>query len=288
MLADVLAFLRCPVCGAALQPEDRAVRCSRGHSFDVARQGYVHLAPGRLTHPGDSADMVAARAALLSTGAFDFISEALAGAVPGAAGLVLDAGAGPGHHLAAVLDAWPDTVGLAVDVAKPAVRRAARAHPRGAAVLADSWQRLPVASGTVSVLLNVFAPRNGAEFARVLRPDGALLVVTPAPDHLAGLVDRLRMVRIDPEKPGRVAASLAPWFQLVGRSVHRRELRLSRDQVRALVAMGPSARHTEPDRLAAALAALPEPVNVPASVQLARYTPAQVDRSISSQPRGGS
>jgi 23S rRNA (guanine745-N1)-methyltransferase len=275
VLTDVLAYLRCPICEGALRSQGQAVRCPRGHSFDVARQGYVHLAPGRLTHPGDSAGMVTARADLLATGAFDFIGTALAAAVPDARGLVLDAGAGTGYHLAAVLDAWPDTVGLAVDVSKPAVRRAARAHPRASAVLADSWHHLPVAHDAAAVLLNVFSPRNGPEFARVLRGDGTLLVVIPTTDHLADLIGRLGLLRVDPDKADRLAAGLTSWFRLVDETVHSRRLSLTREQVSTLVHMGPSARHIDPVRLDGALATLPEPVPVTASVRLVRYLPAE-------------
>ena len=46
----------------------------------------------------------------------------------------------------------------------------------------------------------------------MLRPDGALLVVTPAADHLAELVDALGLLRVDPDKADRVGASLAAHF----------------------------------------------------------------------------
>jgi 23S rRNA (guanine745-N1)-methyltransferase len=293
VLTDLLPYLRCPACAEPMTAAGQAVRCQRGHAFDVARQGYVNLAAGRVTHPGDTAAMVGARARWLAGGAYDFLSAELAAQVSGVAGLVLDAGAGTGHHLARVLDANPDAVGLAVDVSKPAVRRAARAHPRAAAVLADSWQRLPVGDHTAAVVLNVFAPRNGAEFYRVLCPDGALLVVTPEPGHLGELVDTLGLLRVPPEKADRVAAGLTPWFRAGTARVLTRTLRLSRAQVHTLVEMGPSAHHTDPQRLVATVATLAEPVLVTASVRLSRYHPAregagQVDRSISSQPRGGS
>lgn len=273
MLTDVLPYLRCPVCGQRIAMHERAVRCRRGHAFNVARQGYVDLATGRVTHPGDSAAMLDARTRWFATGGYDFLTAALAAQVAGVAGLVVDAGAGTGHHLAAVLEASPASVGLAIDVSKPAVRRAARAHRRAAAVLADSWQRLPVADGAAAVVLDVFAPRNGAEFARVLRGDGTLLVVTPTAGHLAELVDALKLLRVPPEKTGQVAAGLDPWFRLAGERVHTRTLSLSRPEVRTLVEMGPSARHADPDRLATALDTLAEPVAVTASVRLARYHP---------------
>ncbi|WP_320066011.1 putative RNA methyltransferase [Micromonospora sp. RTGN7] len=282
--------LRCPVCAEPLAEATagtaRALRCPRRHSFDVARQGYVNLLTGRAPHVGDSAEMVTARADFLAAGHYDTVSTALAdaardaadragaaGAALGAYPLVVDAGAGTGWHLAAVLAALPDAVGLALDVSKPALRRAAQAHPRVAAALADTWQRLPLADASTAVLLNVFAPRNGAEFRRVLHPAGALLVVTPTGAHLAELVDVLGLLRVDPAKADRVAGSLAAHFDEVAESVLRARLELTRPEVATLVGMGPSAWHTDPAALAVRIATLPEPVGVTLAVRLTVHRP---------------
>ncbi|MGW4497581.1 putative RNA methyltransferase [Micromonospora sp. NPDC004336] len=288
MDARIVDRLRCPVCAEPLAEAAagtaRALRCPRRHSFDVARQGYVNLLAGRAPHAGDTAEMVAARADFLAAGHYDLISSALAAAAteaarrvraarPEAYPLVVDAGAGTGRHLAAVLAALPDAVGLALDVSKPALRRAARAHPHAAAALADTWQRLPLADADAAVLLNVFAPRNGAEFHRVLAPQGALLVVTPAADHLAELVGALGLLRVDPDKADRVADSLGGHFTEAAAAEHRRELALTGPEVATLVGMGPSAWHTDPAGLAARIAALPEPVRVTVAVRLAVWRP---------------
>lgn len=282
MKRAVVERLRCPVCGQPLvevTEPSRALRCARGHAFDLARHGYVNLLAGRAAHDGDSAPMVAARDEFLAGGHYAAISAAVAAATvrhrPPAdpAPLLVDAGGGTGRHLSAVLDAVPDAVGLVVDVSKPALRRAARAHPRADAALADTWRALPLADGTAAVLLNVFAPRNGPEFRRVLRPDGALLVVTPQADHLRELVTALDLLRVDPEKSERVAAGLAGWFVPGPVHIHRDRLALSRAAARALVAMGPSAWHADRRRLAERLAALPEPIGVTVAVRLAVYRP---------------
>lgn len=286
MLPEILRHLRCPVCHqplAATEPTGggAALRCPAGHSFDVARQGYVNLAAGRVTHPGDTAAMVAARDEFLAAGHYALIPAALtelAGRLLGTdappyPGLVVDAGAGTGRHLAAVLDARPADVGLALDVSKPALRRAARAHPRAGAALCDTWRRLPLADGTARLLLNVFAPRNAAEFRRVLRPDGVLLVVTPTAEHLGELVTRLDLLRVDPAKERRIASGLSDHFEPVEATVRRATLRLRRAEVRTLVGMGPSAWHTDPDRLDERLGRLPEPVSVTAAIQVAAYRP---------------
>src|SRR4051812_23114708 len=201
MIDGALPYLRCPVCGDTVARADaRTLRCPRGHSFDIARQGYVNLTTGRMPHEGDSAGMIADRVAFLAAGHYDFIAAALA--VP-TDGLVVDAGTGTGWYLAHALDASPGATGLGIDVSKPALRRAARAHRRAGAVRADLWRTLPLADGSASLVLNVFAPRNGPEFHRVLRPGGTLLVVTPAADHLTELVAAYGLIHVDPDKAER-------------------------------------------------------------------------------------
>ncbi|MDG4802995.1 putative RNA methyltransferase [Micromonospora sp. WMMD980] len=282
MLPSVLTRLRCPVCDEPLAEATagttRALRCARGHSFDTARQGYVNLLAGRAPHAGDSAEMVAARANFLAAGHYDRLADALAAAASRVGTgdpypLVVEPGAGTGHYLAAVLAALPDAAGLALDVSKPALRRAARAHPRAAAALADTWQRLPLADRSVRVLLNVFAPRNGPEFHRVLDPAGALLVVSPTTEHLGELVEALDLLRVDPAKADRVAGSLGAHFVAESATEHRARLALTRAEVGTLVGMGPSAWHADPERLAARIAALPEPTPVTLAVRLGTHRP---------------
>jgi 23S rRNA (guanine745-N1)-methyltransferase len=251
----VLPYLRCPNCWSPLADAGTALRCPRGHSFDIARQGYAALLPGGKRHAGDSAAMVADRAEFLAAGHYAFVADALAAAartvLPDARRLVVDAGTGTGYYLARVLDALPGAAGLGVDVAKPALRRAARAHPRATAVLADLWTRLPLADGCAGLVLDVFAPRNGSEFHRILHPDGALLVVTPAADHLAELVEAFGLLRVDQDKADRVGASLDAYFTATSATTLRHPMRLSPAEVRTLIGMTPSARHVSRDKVTA-------------------------------------
>jgi 23S rRNA (guanine745-N1)-methyltransferase len=273
LLTDVLAYLRCPVCDRPLSRDRNSLHCPRRHTYDIARHGYADLATTPLRH-GDTTAMVAARETFLAASAYDFLTTALAAASTGRTGLVVDVGGGTGHHLAGLLDALPAAVGLVVDASKPALRRAARAHPRIAAVRADAWRRLPVADHAAAVVLDVFAPRNGEEFHRVLSPGGLLLVATPAPDHLTELAALgLRGLHVDPEKPARTAATLTPWFREVGCALHTRQLPLPHSLVTALVTMGPSAAHTDPAALARAVTTLPDPFPVTAAVRVTTYVP---------------
>lgn len=276
MIDGALPYLRCPVCAQGLdRADDQALRCHQGHSFDIARQGYVNLTAGRSPHPGDSAEMIADRAAFLADGHYDFIARALAETarartetVGPAGGLVLDAGTGTGGYLARMLTALPDAPGLGLDVSKPALRRAARAHPRAGAALADLWRPLPLADASVAILMNVFAPRNGPEFRRVIRPDGRLLVVTPAPDHLTELVETYGLIRVDPDKADRVAESLGHHWHTESSTTHRHTLRLTAERTRTLIGMTPSARHTRIPDIAAT------EITATAAIDLTVYRPA--------------
>jgi 23S rRNA (guanine745-N1)-methyltransferase len=277
VLDDIVGCLACPHCAGALARSGAALRCPAGHSFDIARQGYVSLLPpGARAAAGDTAAMVAARADFLAAGHFAGLAVALGSAVLAAAGVpgcVADIGAGTGYYLAAVLDQLPGRGGLALDASRFAVRRAARAHERIGAVAADAWQRLPVADGAACAVLNVFAPRNGAELRRILHPDGRLLVITPEPGHLAELAGPLGLLAVDPRKPERLAATLGPHFDLLSQRPYAARLELRRAELAAVAGMGPAAWHADPAVLAARIAALPARVPVRADVTLSEFRP---------------
>jgi len=269
VLAAAVDLLRCPVCEGRLSESDGALRCEAGHSFDIARQGYVNLVPGR----GDTVPMVEAREAFLHAGHYRRVGEALAeeAASEAGTGAVVDVGAGTAHHLGRVLDATPERIGLALDASSAALRRAARAHPRVAAVGTDAWQSLPLRDGVAALILSVFAPRNPAEMARVLAPGGTLLTVTPTTRHLHELVGPLGLLSVPEDKPDRLDAQLASHFELSARRTLDHPMFLTREEAAQLVRMGPSAWHVDPQAVDERLAVLPDPLTVTASVSLSRY-----------------
>ncbi|MFF0491645.1 putative RNA methyltransferase [Nocardia sp. NPDC004068] len=274
-LTAVARLLACPECRDDMAVRDRSLACARGHSFDLARQGYVSLLTGASTKmSGDTAAMLDARAAFQGSGRFAPIADALVTAATAAAPprTLLEIGSGTGYYLAAVLDAAPDAHGIALDVAKPAARRAARAHPRAASILADAWRPLPLRDATMTHVLSVFAPRNPEEVARVLTPEGRFVVVTPTPNHLAELIEPLRMVRVDEAKDDRLAESLSARFELVDRAPVEYPMPLGHNDIRNVAGMGPSAHHEAAER-DERIAGLPEIVRVTASVTVSTYRP---------------
>lgn len=277
-MAEWHTLLACPNCGAALAEAGSALACASGHSFDIARQGYVNLLPGGANAgTADTPEMVGARSAFLARGHFKPLDEALAEEVASAAGdtegCVIDVGAGTGEHLTAVLERLPGRTGLALDISKHAARRAARAHPRIGAVVCDAWGALPVRDCVAAAVMCVFAPRNAAEFARVLVPGGALVVVTPTERHLQEIVGPLGLVSVDPRKEERLEAALGGHFERAAARRVEREMRLSRAEVLAVALMGPSAHHLRADETESQVASLPEPIAVSLSVSVSTWRP---------------
>lgn len=265
--------LRCPLCAARLTVSERTVRCEAGHAFDVARHGYASLLRGDApVRSADTAGMVAARHALLGGGHYRAVTDAVvraAGRLP--EGWVVDLGGGTGQHTAAVLDALPGRMGMVVDLSAHALRRAARAHPRLAAVRADVWAGLPLGDGVAALALCIFAPRNGPEIARVLHPDGRLVVVTPTARHLAELVEAVDLLTVDPDKDQRLRQALEPHLQPVGQQTVEQTLSLRHGDVMRLVAMGPSAHHLRQAQVAERLHGLPDPLQLTISVTVGSY-----------------
>ncbi|SDL24437.1 23S rRNA m(1)G-748 methyltransferase [Arthrobacter sp. ov407] len=298
--------LLCPVCRNALRfggGGARTLVCGAGHSFDAAKQGYFNFLVGKGTvFEADSADMVAARFDFLSGGHYQRLADAIADLAapalmdaPAFRPVVLDAGTGTGHYLRAVLDrvaldraapdlardlsadgapadgVWAAAIGL--DISKFALRRAARMNPEALNVVGDVWQPLPVAENAVDVVTVVFAPRNAPEFARVLRPGGRLVVVTPRPGHLEEVAGLTGMLGIEPAKDERLAASLGNHFAPVEARDLDLALTLSPRDVANLAYMGPAGHHLDRAALAALEAALPAWTAVSARFRISVFAP---------------
>ncbi|GHF24746.1 ubiquinone biosynthesis protein [Streptomyces mashuensis] len=278
MLNSVVRYLSCPHCGGPLEADGRTLRCPAGHGFDVARQGYVSLLARQAGANADTKEMVEARAAFLGAGHYAPLAAALARLArtvtdPGVPGCVADVGGGTGYYQAHVMDELPGRDGVLLDLSKFAARRAAKAHARIGAVVADAWRPLPLRDGSAALVLNTFAPRNGPELRRVLNPGGTLLVVTPRTDHLAELVGPLGLMRVDERKEERLAGQLAPHFAVTASERLTTAMVLDHEALGLLVGMGPNAHHQDGEDLRRRVARLPERCDVTLSVTLTAYRP---------------
>ena len=148
---------------------------------------------------------------------------------------------------------------MALDISPAACRRAARAPGAIGAVVADAWAPLPLADGAFDAVLSIFAPRQPAEFARVLAPGGRLLVVTPLPDHLVELRTAWGCWASAPtRRSGCTSPSVRTSVWTAGRRFEAM-LQLDPAAVHDVVSMGPNAFHQDPDALRSRIATLPDP-----------------------------
>jgi len=251
-------LLRCPVCRLDLTAASGALSCHNRHSFDLAREGYVNLLLGSYRRPaagGDSSEQLRHRALFLEAVYFDAIATTIVSRLPPAGSMrsgwrVLDAGFGTGHHLAGIAAALKaPMIGLGLDIARGAARRAARRWPELAFAVADLWAEWPVRDKAADLVISIFAPKNFAEAARVLRPGGWLAVAYPGADHLAELNRRFGLMQ---QHPHKMRDYMEAAGRLVGPCIVARLFRrsvLDGAAIRDAVLMGPNARHIAPAAL---------------------------------------
>ena len=284
MLSHIVDILADPNDGTALSGADDFSRLvsESGHSYDVAKQGYVTLAAGAgLKHKGDDMDMVTAREAYLAMGHFAPFVEAVTGAVQDAldsASLaestpasLLEVGAGTGYYLAHTLDSIAESRGVGLDISPHAAKYLAKCHPRVGAVVADVWERLPIRDESVDAISVVFAPRNPAEFRRVLAPGGQVIVLTPGAGHLDELREPLGILGVEEGKVERMYEQAEGHLEQAADPVDISfPIELDKASIAAQVGMSPSARHISAGELAERMAALPPTLTVTARARLDR------------------
>lgn len=247
--------VRCTVrgCGAAipaLAAADRrapgdaggpVLRGPCGHSFDVARSGYINLLQpqdSRSRDPGDAVEAIAARRRLLDAGTGTALLAALSALIAGL-GLpprarALDIGSGEGSLLGA-LAARFDLDAAGVDLSARAVDLAARRHPRVLWLVANADRGLPFADGSLDLVLSITSRRSPAECARVLVPGGHLVVAVPAPDDLSELRQAVLGSASREDRLAKLIGEHAARFELVGRRESRERRTFSTAQLEDLL-----------------------------------------------------
>ena len=209
--------LACPVCAAAIAIRAADAVCPNAHAFDRARSGYLNLLLSnkkQSKEPGDSVEMMRSRRAFLQGGSYDRMADAanaaVAEIVAGRTGAqIADLGCGEGvftarlHHALAAAGSSCGCYG--VDISRPGVRMAT-SYDRAITWVVASLHRSPFLPGSLDVALGMFAPIDAADVRRVVRDDGALVTVTPGPDHLDALRHIIySSVKPHPETPALMA-----------------------------------------------------------------------------------
>ena len=252
-----MVTLACTVrdCSRPLSREGARLTCARGHSFDVARSGYVNLLqPGdsKAREPGDSKEVVAARGRFLERhGAplLDLLADVTGAAARGAD--LLDVGCGEGFVLRGLRERV-GAVGHGVDISVAALDAAARRDPFARFVVANADRKLPYVDASFAIVLSITSRRNGPELRRVLKDGGLLVLAVPAADDLAELREAVLGRAVLEERLERAVADVSERFELVERRVVRQVVRLDGDEIRDVLTMTyRGSRRSERERAAA-------------------------------------
>ena len=239
------APLICPACKTALDWNEKECRCANGHSFDPAKEGYLNLLLShqrKSKNPGDDANMIQARRRFFDSGAFDPLTNLISHSsfITQRSSLsLLDCGCGEGHFLGTLSESRTGQF-FGVDVSKEAVRCAAKRYKKANWIVANAMRQLPFADHSLDVILSILAPRNPEEFARILKPDGTLILGVPGPNHLIELRSRLAANAGDfEEKADEAAAKCAPHFVETHRELLSYKQTLNAAQIADLIQMTP-------------------------------------------------
>lgn len=245
-----ISLLVCPVCHTGLRQVGAALMCANTHSFDIAREGYVNLLLQKRS--GDAKEMLRARRNFLERGFYAPLSDAVNELVHtylldvSKPLHILDAGCGEGYYLDRLQNALAPLQNgcyIGLDVSKEAIRMAAKRYRQLLFVVADVKQRLVLADGVIHAILNIFAPRNAGEFARVTIAGGILIVVIPSPEHLLRLRTALGLLGMEEQKQQHVKEQFAGAFELVESSSIAYSMHLNKEEIEQVVMMTPNYWH---------------------------------------------
>ena len=220
----MLVPLSCTVrgCTEPLQRVDGAFVCPRGHSFDLARSGYVSLLQPqdrKSLEAGDSRVSVRARSELIAAGIGLPLTNALVERsatlpLPNTPPTIVELGCGAGDLLGRLAERLAATT-VGIDLSTAAAADAARRFPSFTWVVANADRRLPLLDGSVDLVVSVHARRNPAECHRILHARGFLLVVVPAATDLIELRELVQGEGVQRDRVPQLVAEHDAWFTVI-------------------------------------------------------------------------
>ena len=184
--ASATAFA-CPICQENLTLVESSLKCNNRHSFDLAKFGYVNLAPQIKQSANYDKENFQNRQQILEAGFYQAILEAISDLLSNSknAKTILDIGCGEGFYSRKLQERHPDKTFYAFDISKDSVQIASKSEPNWAVNwFVGDLARLPIKDASMDILLDIFSPANYGEFRRVLSKDGILIKVIPTKNHL--------------------------------------------------------------------------------------------------------
>lgn len=228
---------QCPACGMPLFVKEASLCCEKGHTYDVARKGYVHLHRKTVQSYYDKA-LFEARRAVFDAEFYQPVTKALEEIItPLAPARLLDAGCGEGYYLSSLSPALPQCILIGIDLSKEAILSAA-GRSGSALYCVGDLNRLPFQDHVFDVVLNILSPASYASFTRVLKKDGYFVKIMPGREYLQEIRRRLPEAKAEYDDT-RVPEYLQQHMQVVRLERLRYTLPLSPASYACFIAMTP-------------------------------------------------
>jgi len=243
-------LLKCPVCQAPLIKDETFYRCSKKHSFDIAKPNYLnlYLNQGTKKH-GDNESMILARHQFLNSNHYQNLLETLIQSIKDMPhSSLIDMGCGEGYYTNQIQANYPMMEIIGIDLSKQALKLASKANHTVTYVCA-SIHECPIFDCSSDLVLSIFSPYKISEVKRLLKPNGIFIEVKPAKDHLMHLKKALYSKVLD--NPSSQISD--PSLQLIKTTDSRFDLNLNQADIENLLKMTPYFYTSHPDQLAKVL-----------------------------------
>ena len=250
--ASATAFA-CPICQENLTLVENSLKCNNRHSFDLAKFGYVNLAPQIKQSANYDKENFQNRQQILEAGFYQAILEAVSDLLSNSknAKTILDIGCGEGFYSRKLQERHPDKTFYAFDISKDSVQIAAKSEPNWAVNwFVGDLARLPIKDASMDILLDIFSPANYGEFRRVLSKDGILIKVIPTENHLKEIRQKVQDQLTNKDYSNQdIKNHFQEHFTILSSQTASLTKTITADQLQALLSMTPLLFHIDQTKI---------------------------------------
>ncbi|HET0659396.1 TPA: methyltransferase domain-containing protein [Streptococcus pneumoniae] len=250
--ASATAFA-CPICQENLTLLETNFKCCNRHSFDLAKFGYVNLAPQIKQSANYNKENFQNRQQILEAGFYHAILEAVSDLLANSetSTTVLDIGCGEGFYSRKLQENHPEKTFYAFDISKDSIQIAAKSEPNWAVNwFVGDLARLPIKDANMDILLDIFSPANYGEFRRVLSKDGILIKVIPTENHLKEIRQRVQDQLTNKEYSNQdIKEHFQEHFTILSSQTASLTKTITAEQLQALLSMTPLLFHVDQSKI---------------------------------------
>ena len=250
--ASATAFA-CPICQENLTLVESSLKCNNRHSFDLAKFGYVNLAPQIKQSANYDKENFQNRQQILEAGFYQAILEVVSDLLSNSknAKTILDIGCGEGFYSRKLQERHPDKTFYAFDISKDSVQIAAKSEPNWAVNwFVGDLARLPITDASMDILLDIFSPANYGEFRRVLSKDGILIKVIPTKNHLKEIRQKVQDQLTNKDYSNQdIKNHFQEHFTILSSQTASLTKPITTEQLQALLSMTPLLFHVDQSKI---------------------------------------